>query len=284
MGYIIGTRGTSVATECIDDVDRMARAFLEQEIDILAINGGDGSNSVALSALIREYGDRPLPRIALLRGGTMNIAAGSCGIKGTPNGLMVNLVHKYREGLPFETTWRDSLKIGDRYGFVFGNGFIHSFLVALYTSNKSVWGASKLLSYGAASAVVGGPFARRLFERVDARVTVDGLQLPHGPLGAMAAGTIQQIGLSFKPFHRWDERPHTFHLLAAVCSPARFATALPKIYAGRPISGKKMIEMVASEVILESDRPMGYTLDGENHASGRELRITTGPRLEIIVQ
>ena len=43
--------------------------------------------------------------------GTMNIAANSCGIRGTSAGLMVNLVHKYRQSVPFETTWRDTLKI-----------------------------------------------------------------------------------------------------------------------------------------------------------------------------
>jgi diacylglycerol kinase family enzyme len=285
LGHIVGTRGTAVATESIEDVDQLARSFLEQGIDVLAINGGDGSNSVALSALIRAYGDRPLPKIALLRGGTMNIAANSCGIKGTPSGLLVHLMQKYREGQPFETTWRDTLRVHpDRYGFVFGNGFIHSFLEALYARGKSTWGATKLLGRGVASSLAGGPFARQLFSGVDARVTVDGEDWGSGRLAAMAAATVEQIGLSFKAFHRWDEQPHTFHLLAVKCSPARFASALPKIYAGRKVAERKMIERVARELVLESAAPIGYTLDGENHATRGRLRLTTGPRLEIIVR
>jgi len=284
LGYIVGTRGTSVATECIEDVDEMARIFRDQQIEVLAINGGDGSNSIALSALIRAYGDAPLPKIALLRGGTMNIAANSCGIKGTPSGLMVHLVHKYREGLPYETTWRDTLKIGDRYGFVFGNGFIHSFLEALYERGKSTWGATKLLSRGVASSLVGGPFAKDLFSGVEARVRVDGEEIQADRVAALAAATVSQIGLNFKAFHRWDERPHTFHLLAVLCSPMRFAAAMPKIYVGRKVSEKKMLEQVASELVLESEQPMGYTLDGENYQAEGELRVTTGPRLEIVVQ
>jgi diacylglycerol kinase family enzyme len=284
LGYIVGTRGSSVATQRVEDVDTLVRQFHAQQIDILAINGGDGSNSVALTALIKAYGQDPLPRIALLRGGTMNIHANSCGIKGTPSGLLVHLVNKYREGLAFETTWRDTLRIGDRYGFVFGNGFIHSFLEALYQQGKSAWGASKLLGRGVASSFVGGPFAKRLFSGVQAKVTIDGEELPQRAFAAIAAATVSQIGLSFKAFHRWDERPYSFHLLGVMCSPMRFASALPKIFIGRKVSDRKMIELVASELVLEAKRPLGYTLDGENHLAGRKLTVTCGPRLEIVVR
>lgn len=284
LGYIVGTEGTSVATECIEDVGGMMRLFREQEIDVLAINGGDGSNSVALSALIHEYGDQALPKIALLRGGTINIAANSCGIRGTPPGLMINLVHKYREGLPFETTWRDTLQVEGRYGFVFGNGFIHGFIEALDERGKSPWGATKLLGQLVGSAMVGGKLTKRMFAGVQTRVSVDGKELPLESVTAIAAATVEQIGLKFKAFHRWDERPHSFHLLVTVCSPMRFATALPKLYVGRKVTEEKMLELVASELNLISDLPLSYTLDGENYVGDRELTLTTGPRLEIIVQ
>ncbi len=284
LGYIVGTTGTSVATEAIDDVDEMARLFREQDVDILAINGGDGSNSVALSAIIRAYDGRTLPKIALLRGGTMNIAANSCGIKGTPSGLMINLVNKYREGLPFETTWRDTLKIEDRYGFVFGNGFVHDFLERLYETGKSAWGATKLLGRGVMSSMVGGEFAKTMFKGVNARIFVDGKPLPYENLAAMAASTVSQIGLNFKAFHRWNEKPHTFHLIAVLCSPIALTTSFPKIYMGKKISDKKMLDMVASELVCETQGTMGYTLDGENFEVENRLVLTTGPRLEIIVK
>lgn len=284
LGYILGTTGTSVATEAIDDVDEMASLFCEQDVDILAINGGDGSNSVALTAIIRAYDGRTLPKIALLRGGTMNIAANSCGIRGTPSGLMINLVNKYREGLPFETTWRDTLKVEDRYGFVFGNGFIHDFLEQLYEKGKSAWGATKLLGRGVASSMVGGKFAKTMFKGVSARITVDGEVLPYENLAAMAASTVAQIGLSFKAFHRWDEKPYSFHLIAVLCSPFALASSFPKIYMGKKIADEKMLDIVAHELVLETKGSMGYTLDGENFKTENRLVVSTGPRLEIIVK
>jgi diacylglycerol kinase family enzyme len=285
LGYIVGTKGTSVATKQIEDINDMVRVFKHRDIDVLAINGGDGSNSITLTALIDEYGDRPLPKIALLRGGTMNIAANSCGVKGTPAGLMMNLVDKYREGKPFETTWRDTLCIEGRYGFIFGNGFIHGFLETFYgQGKKSPLRAATLLSRGIGSAMVRGPFARKLFAGVKARVVVDGKELPWRSFAAMAAGTVNQIGLGAKPFFRSQEKAHSFHLLGIICSPFRFVPAVPRIFAGKKVSEKRIVEMVAEEVVLESNEPLKYTLDGENYENGRTLRISTGPRLEILVR
>jgi len=285
LGYIVGTKGTSVATEQVSDINSMIRIFKKQEIDVLAINGGDGSNSVTLTALIDEYGDQPLPKIALLRGGTMNIAANSCGVKGTPAGLMMNLVDKYREGQKFETTWRDTLRVEGRYGFIFGNGFIHDFLEVFYkTGKKSPARAARLISKGVMSAMVKGPFARKLFRGVRARVSIDGKQMPQTYFAAMAAGTVEQIGLGAKPFFRSQERRYSFHLLGIVCSPFKFVPAMPLLFAGKKVSEKRIVEFVAEEALLESEEPLRYTLDGENYRNGKKLKIATGRRLEIVVR
>ncbi|MBW2700016.1 MAG: hypothetical protein JRF33_04280 [Deltaproteobacteria bacterium] len=287
LGHIVGSQGTSVATQKIQDLDEMMLLFKRQDIDILAINGGDGSNSHALTAMVKAYGEKPLPRIALLRGGTMNIAANSCKIKGTPAGLMMNLVQKFRNGTPFETVWRDTLEVEGRYGFVFGNGFIHGFLEAVYADDKkTVWTTTKVFGRVFGSALTGSQFAKQLFSRIHARVWADEKPLPYTTFAALAASTVEQIGMNFKPFFRSQERPHSFHLLGAICSPIRFASALPRLYTARKVSEKKLIELVASKVRIVSDQPVVYTLDGENFTSktGNSLNLQTGPRLEIVVR
>lgn len=285
LGYIVGSEGKSVATREIVDVNEMARMFKERQIDILGINGGDGSNHVTLTAFIEEYGDTPLPKIALLRGGTMNTISNACGIKGSQAGLMMNLVNKYREGVPFETIQRDTMKVGKRYGFLFGNGMIHNFLEAYYATGKpSPWMAFKLLTRGAGSSIVGGPLSKEMFKRFRARVIVDGEEWRHESYQAMVAGTISQIGLGFTPFYRCEERPHSFHFLGVITSPFGFVTAMPKIWFGKHVSSKKIVETVAEEVIFESEVPLKYTLDGDTHVAGNRLTITVGPRLELIVK
>ncbi len=285
MGYIVGNEGKAAATKHVDDIHQMVRGFKEREIDILAINGGDGSNSLVLTALIDEYGEQALPKIALLRGGTMNIAANSCGIRGTSAGLMMNLVKKHREGVPFETTWRDTLKIENRYGFVFGNGFIQAFLDVLYAGgNKNPWTTSKLAARAVISSMTGGKLAERMFPRVEARVVVDGEELPVSSFSAMAAATVEQIGLNFKPFHRAQEKAKSFHLLGIFQSPFTLVGALPRVYAGRKVSEKKIFQTVASEVVFHSDTDLTYTLDGEVYTPSSPLTLGTGPRLEIVIR
>jgi diacylglycerol kinase family enzyme len=284
LGHIVGTKGTSAATQEVRDIDGMARLFCEQDIDILAVNGGDGSASLVLTAMLRAYKDKPLPKVAMLRGGTMNNVANSCGIKGTPAGLMMNLVEKYRRGAPFETTFRDTLKIEDRYGFIFGNGFIVEFLEALYGSGKKTpFTTAKLLARGAVSGVTGGSFAKKLFERINARVILDGKEIDYTRFSALAAATVREIGLRFKPFFRCEEKAGSFHVLAAISSPFSMVMSLRRAYMGRKISEKRMVEFVASKMVIESQKPIKYTLDGEVYKAGNTLEVTMGPRLELVV-
>lgn len=285
LGYIVGTKGQSVATRQIEDIHEIARIFRDQDIDILGINGGDGSNHVTLTAFVEVYGDKPLPKIALLRGGTMNTISNACGIKGTQAGLMMNLTEKYREGIPFETIQRDTIKVDGRYGFIFGNGLIHNFLDAYYGTGKpSPWMAFKLLTKGVFSSLVGGPFSRKMFRRFRARVEVDGKPWLDESYTAMVGATIHEIGLGFKPFFRCEERPHSFHFLGIKCSPAGFALAMPKIWFGKKVADKKIRETVAEQVVFESEEPLEYTLDGDTHKTGTRLELGVGPRLEIVVR
>lgn len=285
LGYIVGSRGRAAATRDITDIHQMARLFKEEQIEVLGINGGDGSNHVTITAFIEEYGSTPLPKIAFLRGGTMNTISNACGIKGSPAGIIMNLVRKLRDGVPFETVRRDTLLVEGRYGFIFGNGLIHNFLEVYYgTGNPCPTTAFKVLARGVGSSLAKGPLAQRLFRPFRARVTVDGRSWPDTVYTAMAAGTVHQIGLGFEPFFRCEERPGSFHFLGIKCSAAAFAAALPRIYFGRKVSGRKITEAVAERVLFEADQDICYTLDGDIHHAGKRLEIEVGPRLEIVVR
>src|SRR5687768_275022 len=84
LGYIVGERGQLEITNTLADLERVAHEFREKKIHTLAISGGDGTICRTLTALIHAYGEVPLPRVALLRGGTINVLANNLGIKGAP--------------------------------------------------------------------------------------------------------------------------------------------------------------------------------------------------------
>ena len=95
---------------------------------------------------------------------------------------------------------------------------------------------------------------------------------------------MEQIGLNFKPFHRAQEKEHSFHLLGIIKSPFTLARVLPKVYAGRKVSEKKIFQTVASEVVFHSDSDLTYTLDGEVYTPKSPLTLGVGPRLEIVIR
>ena len=66
MGFIVGDKASCKATEDLADLRRVAEEFKTRDIDILAINGGDGTIHCTLTTFLNVYGNKPLPKIANL--------------------------------------------------------------------------------------------------------------------------------------------------------------------------------------------------------------------------
>ena len=283
LGYLIGDRGSAAATGSLDDLYRVAEEFKSADIDILGINGGDGTIHHTLTAFLRTYADKPMPLVAILRGGTMNTIANSYGIRGSPADLLFELVDKYHDNDPFDVFDKAILAVGDAYGFIFGNGIVYNFLDAYYkTGDPSPAMAARLILRAVASSLVGGEFARTLTRHFRARVTVDGDVWAREDFVAVAAACVEQIGLGFKPFYRWNE-PDGFPVLGIHCPSAfSFAAELPRVFAGRPMRRDKVIDAVAREVLFETDGPIEYIIDGDTYTADRRLRLGVGPTLRFI--
>ena len=289
LAYVLGKDDVDVTTKSIDDVDTVARRFRDAEIDILALNGGDGTNHVSLSSFIRVYGDQPLPLIALLRGGTMNTISNAIGITGTPNALLVNIVEKHYLEQPFEISERDLLKVtddmGPSYGFIFGTGVVSNFLSMYYdTGHPSPGTAVVLIARALLSALVRGPLVKTLGAPVSGQLIADGELWESGEYLAVAASTIDQIGLGFRPFIRCEAKPGFFHVVTIKSSPLRTFGLLPRLRMGKPLLQKDAPDTVAKKLVFESEAPIEYTIDGDLHRSGKSVTLETGPRLRIIVK
>jgi diacylglycerol kinase family enzyme len=290
LAYVLGMNDTYEMTNRIEDVVAVAREFKKNDVEILALNGGDGTNHVTLTTFIEVYGDDPLPRITFLRGGTMNTISNGIGIQGTPSRLLANLVDKYYTGLPFETTERDMLKITDqdatRYGFIFGNGIVSNFLEMYYGTGKpSPTTAAVLLAKAAAGLPFGGARAREIIKPFTARAVFEGgEEWEEREYTSFLAATIDQIGLGFRPFIRCEEQANAFHILALMTSPASLTVELPRIRLGLPLPPEKAKTRVTDYVEIHSPAPFAYTIDGDMHRCDGRLLLEAGPRIEVIVK
>jgi len=274
----------------IDELYRIAEDFQRLEIDVLGISGGDGTNHVTLTGFIDVYKTKSLPQVAFLRGGTMNTVANSIGVpRGKPEGLLDRLIHAYadRSAHPLANVERRVMRIGTTYGFLFGTGAVYGFLAEYYRSGSgrpSPVVAAKTLLSGVGSALVGGEIVSRIAAKWQGWVELDdGTTWEERDYFSVAGGTIDQIGLDFKPFYRWGEKEGCFHILGIHTSAMGFVADLPRIWRARPMRDGKTYEATVPRATLHSaDGIMRYMIDGDLHESKGPLEVTVGPRVQIL--
>lgn len=285
LGYLIGSHGVAEATKSLDDLYRVCEEFYKERIDVLGISGGDGTLHHTLTAMIKAYGDTPLPPVAILRGGTMNTIARSFGIFGDSKTLTYELTESQRLGKLHEipSFEREILQIGDKYGFIFGNGIIYNFLHEYYATGKpSPTTAAQLIARAAGSTMFRTALAKRIYKRFRARVVSDGDRWACEDFITVAAAVVEQIGLGFKPFRRCNERSDAFALLGIHTDAAGFVAELPRILAGQPMRRDKVIDRVAQVVTFESDEKLEYIIDGDTYVQDGLLTLRSGPKLRFL--
>jgi diacylglycerol kinase (ATP) len=291
----LGDQGVVREARSIDELYRIAEDFRRAAIDVLAISGGDGTNHVTLTGFLDVYAGETIPRVALLRGGTMNTVANSVGVgPGKPEGLLGRLVRDYalRANGPLADVERRVMRIAPAgggkasYGFLFGTGVVHGFLAEYYRHGETTpLVAAETLARAIASAVVGGETIRRMARPFHGSVELDdGATWPARDYLAVAAGTIAHIGLNFKPFHRYAARPDAFHVLGIHASPLSFVKELPRIHRGDPMRPGKALDAISGRMTVRSaDGVVRYMIDGDLHEHRGAVTVSIGPRVRLVV-
>jgi diacylglycerol kinase (ATP) len=291
----LGDFGVVREARSFDELLRVAEDYRRSSIDVLAISGGDGTNSVTLTGFIHTYGTALLPEIALLRGGTMNTVANSVGVvRRRPEDLLDSLVRRYaqRVSQPLPVVERDVMRVAEqaggaaRYAFLFGTGVMQRYLSEYYESGaSSPLAAVKVLARGIGSAIVRGAMIQRLAEPFRGSVELDdGTAWPERDYLAIAAGTVSHIGLDFKPFYRFAERRGSFHCLGIVASPAAFVAELPRIHKGKPMSPGTAYDAVTSRMVVHcATQPLRYMIDGDLHDAPSPVEVSIGARVRLVV-
>jgi diacylglycerol kinase family enzyme len=280
----IGDVGVVRETKNIDELPQVAKEFMDQGIEIMAVNGGDGTLHLALTAFVNTFAGRPLPKLMSLRGGTMNTVSNSLKIKGKTLAIVKKAVEKYRAQDPFHEMDQHLIKVNEKYGFLSGAGVIASFLDAYYSGGKTgpIQGA-KVLGRMILSALTGGEYVQKLFRPAPVTITADGQELEPTEWKLLLACTIRELGLGFKPTPRAYDKPGHFHFLAATADPINLVPKLPAVWLGRDISHPKIhYNGVAAQVIITPREPIRWMVDGEMYDSEGPLHYSVGPTIKIV--
>ena len=281
----VGSDGLVHETGSLEEMEELAHEFRGHQIEVLAICGGDGSFFRTLSAMVRAYGDEPLPRFLPLRAGSMNTIARSVGCRhGSPERMLASAVADYRAGRPFELTERQLVKVdGGHYGFMVGSGSIVNFLQVYYGGKgRGPWVAAKWFTRTMTSAVFGTALARGILQHLEADIDCDGERVPHRRFNIIYASSITDIGLGFHATYLATRKPHFFHLLAGRLRATQVVTRLRQLRRGWPLDVTSLYDNLAQHVRVEFPRPTHYMIDGDVLPAVSTLEIVSGPRLTII--
>lgn len=282
---IAGSRGVLFSTGKWDLIDAVAEGVRERGVDTVAIIGGDGTLSSVLSALHRAFGSAQLPRIALLRGGTMNTVANSFGV---PRRQPEELLKRLLEAKSGEVKRRATLKVEDRVGFLFTAGIMVGFLKVLYQASQATGSspgalaALRLLGKGSWQAMVGGKLIEEIETPLLATLTIDGEAHPQRRYTVLGAATVAQVGLGFRPFTQADECIDSFQVFAFHGSRQALVRQLPRIRRGLPMAKGLGFDPVARKLEIHTPgEPIAYGLDGDVREATGKLLVDVGPKIDV---
>jgi diacylglycerol kinase (ATP) len=285
LGYIVGSHGRLEITNSLEDIGRVANEFLENGVEILAINGGDGTISRTLTAFVNAYGDTPLPKVAILRGGTINVLASNLGIKGSPEQILYRLTESFSQKGALKTRKLATLDIEKNIGFLFGNGTVPNFLKEYYKRKSGRLGAGLY----AVRVLLSRFFGSRTYSTVvkdDEQVIefANGGSVSHQSISVLCS-TVPLMPLDVPLFTKIRDVVDNFQIVSFSFSASRALWLFPlTLLKNRKESLKTRISLLAPQISLGSSNVFDYTLDGEIFTStNNKIDIGMGPQIDFIV-
>lgn len=281
---MLANDGRVLAPKTLDELDEAAASLRAQRPAVIAVHGGDGTLHKVVTALGRAFGDQPIPPLAILGGGTMNVVSASLGIRERAVPFVRQLVETARGGATFQTIRRRCLRIGEFLGFIFGNGLMANFLTEYYGPGqygpaRAAW----LLLRAVGSTLIAGPFVKKLFKRFEGTLELDGRVLERTSFVGVGAATVREVGLGFKLNHRADDDPDRFGFLAIHARPVALIPDFVSVYTGKGIAPSRAMSAVASTLrIVPKDGAMAYTIDGDLYRIEGALSISLGPPILFV--
>ena len=284
LGYILGEQGIFEITKSASHLEEVALKFFNSNIDILAINGGDGTVSLTISIFIRIYGTKPLPKIALLKGGTMNVTAVNLGIRGQPEKLLSILIQKSCQYDQITTQKLQSIHIGDHYGFMYADGTAADILNEFYLKKTGHLGALFLGVRLWCSSLFNGSFSRSLINSRKVRLSTESTNIEHSSLGVLVS-TVKRLPLRMPIFHHASkDKDKSLHAISVTSKPSMLKWHLVlAIYVKKLGQTLSKNSFTCEKLTISTQKKFLYTIDGELYQSERDnVTIEKGPLIEFI--
>ena len=279
-------------TRSADEIRPVLQELAELNVEVLAINGGDGTVAAILGEILESKPFVTLPLIALLPGGTANNTAGDIGLRGSLNKAIANFC-QWSEGsreAHHKIVQRAALRVvidktqPARYGMFLGGGAviqgtayahkeIHSrglrddFSLALGTL-RTVWGVVR------DDPAFSQPVAIKL--------SLEDTEPKQYSTLIIAVSTLQRLAFGMRPF--WSNDPGDIRLTLMEQGCTRFARTFFSIVRGRhshnAVATSGYHSHNANKITLEMAGKIN--LDGEVLEVAQGVAISASEPLEFL--
>lgn len=272
-----------IETDSAHTLSETLADLTHEKIDLLVLNGGDGTLQHALTELLSSRALERLPWVAPLRGGRTNMTALDLGVRRDPVSALGSLLHTAREGRIEELRVdRPVLRISssrgvpDQYGMFFGVGMIRRAIDLTH----SVFPAGRSQGVFGASVVTAALIAKALVRPTRGILTPDKLQIAiddrpvrSGEFYLTIASSLRRLFMRMNPF--WGTGPGGVRFTAIASSAQGLGPRALGILRGRP--SRKVTEQngftSANADRVEIRLDCGYTIDGEIFAPVADERV-----------
>lgn len=255
------------------DVVAALADFARHGVDLVAINGGDGTVQAVLTAVFRAPIFESPPFLAVLAGGTTSMIAGDVGLRGRrPDGLrrLLGWVRSpdSRAGLVERPVLRVEPSPGapPLFGMFCGAAAIEQG-IRFCRARVHAMGLRGELGAGLALAALVVGFMRGrggLVAPVPVTTATDGERPERRDHLVLLITTLERLVLGLRPF--WGHGPGPLHYTAVMARPHRLLAALPHVLRGRAGGPATVDNGYVSRNVSEARlwlEGASYTLDGE---------------------
>lgn len=266
-----------------EDLAGGLRDFAQRGVNLVVVDGGDGTIREVLTRLPEAFGER-LPRLAIVPSGKTNALALDIG---TPLGTSLEslmaaaLAGRATKSRTCLEVIRDGHTEPERRGFLLGlAAFVRATELAQKHHGLGLFDNAAIamtLAGAAVQTIAGfGEGSWRRGEAADLSFAGEGSK----DWFLVLASTLKRLPLGLKPF---GEPRDGLKVLAVAAPPRRLIRAVPSVLAGRAeewlsAAGYQTHDVGGFDAAFEGD----FVLDGEIFRGGR-LTVREGPRLEFVV-
>ena len=274
------------------DLPSAVHRIKEEGINLLMVNGGDGTMQRLITDLIKSIPENDLPIILPLRGGTTNTIAGNIGVRKNPIDtvrIIMDHVELYNRGektlstLPLRPLKITDKVHGTKYGFLFLNGLIHKVQQLFYQQENPTFSTVVNL----VTTMIGGYTIRnknvtKYFSKTAAEIYIDSVKYPEEKHLLTIASPLQKLLLWFKPFYNPDAKGvDRFYFIATSADPWVIIKNLRIFSTGKQIPPRTFND-TAAHISIKAEG--GYALDGEMiNDKHTELELDQGPLMKFLV-